>query len=351
MSKIALIADTHFGCRQDNNSLLDYQSKFLHNVFFPTLEENNIDTIVHLGDLVDRRRYINFYTANKMRCDFINPWKDKRMIIIPGNHDIYYKNSIQVNALQELLSENKNIEIVMDPTSFTFGNGFGVLMVPWICEENQEKIFNAIHNSNDSILLGHLELHGFEMHKGVFSDHGHDPNSFNKFDLVCSGHFHHKSTYNNINYLGSPWQMTWSDYGDTKGFHILDTKTHELTFIENKYNLFNKIKYNDKEELLEKDYSEYADTYVKVIVQEKNNPYWFDLFITKLEEANVIDVQVVEDHLNLNLETADDIINSAESTLDILANSIKSIDIKPELEKKLETLLRELYNEANIINA
>lgn len=352
--KIALITDTHFGCRQDNISLLNHQTKFLRDQFFPFLEKEGIDTIIHLGDLVDRRRSINYNTAKVLREEFIEPWKDKKIIIIPGNHDSYHRNTIEVNALQELLTGYDNVEMVLTPTVYQFGNGYDILTVPWICDGNREDVFRALTNTQAEVVMGHLELNGFEMHKGVFCDHGLDRNIFKKFSLVCSGHFHHKSTYQNINYLGSPWQMTWADYGDTKGFHILDTVLHDLTFIENTDKLFHKIKYNDtvpREELFDIDFSAYANSYVKIIVQERTNPYWFDQFVSSIEESDAIDVQVVEDHLNLNLESADDIINQAESTLEILSKSIKSIDVRLDVEVKLDNLLRSLYNEANIIRA
>lgn len=353
MTKIACIGDTHFGCRQDSLALIEYQAKFLRDVFFPTLESEGIDTVVHLGDLCDKRKHINIRTVHLMRQHFIEPLGDRKLVVILGNHDVFHRNSNKVNSVQELLGQYPNIEIVDAPKSFNFG-GSSILMVPWICEENKDEVYNAIYNSSDYVLFGHLELNGFEMHRNVYCDHGQDPKSLDKFNLVCSGHFHHKSTYNHINYLGNPWTMTWADYGETKGFHILDTETLELRFIENPYKLFNKIKYNDTvdhEKLFDVDFEQYRDTYVKVIVQERNNPYIFDQFITKLEEADVIDVQVVEDHLNLNLESAEDILNQAESTLDILSNSIKSIQLSKDKEQKLENLVRSLYEQAHILQS
>ena len=57
--KIALITDTHWGARNDNVIFSNYFRKFYDNIFFPLLEERNIKTLLHLGDVVDRRKYIN----------------------------------------------------------------------------------------------------------------------------------------------------------------------------------------------------------------------------------------------------------------------------------------------------
>ena len=72
----------------------------------------------------------------------------------------------------------------------------------------------ALSTSKCPIVLGHLEIRGFEMYRGMLENHGMDANVFDRFDTVCSGHFHHKSSRGGIHYLGSPLQFTWSDYGD-----------------------------------------------------------------------------------------------------------------------------------------
>jgi DNA repair exonuclease SbcCD nuclease subunit len=222
-------------------------------------------------------------------------------------------------------------------------------MVPWICAENYNDVMHAMDISKSQILVGHFEINGFEMHKGAFCDGGIDPSVFNKFDLVISGHFHTKSTRGNIVYTGTPYEMTWSDYEDKKGFHIFDTSTRELEFVPNPLSMFHKIWYDDSnssmDEIVAQDFDKYKDTIVKVIIKNKLNPVWFDIFIEKLEKSGVIDMQVVEDHLNLNLEDDSDIVNEAEDTLTILNKYVSQLELKAD-KQKLENLLRTLYNEA-----
>jgi DNA repair exonuclease SbcCD nuclease subunit len=290
-----------------------------------------------------------------MRKDFFEPLRDMKidMQIISGNHDIYYKNSNEVNALDELLTDNEFVHIINKPITMNMG-GTAMLFLPWICDDNMNECMEAINKTPAQILFAHLELKGFEMHKGTYAEHGFSTDIFEKFDVVCSGHFHHKSSYQNINYLGNPWQTSWSDYGDTKGFHLFDLSTRELQFVENPYKLFNKLHYNDLdksyEDVVNVDISALAGTYVKLIVSEKQNPYWFDKLVQRLEELPVLDVTVVEDHFNLNLDDGE-IIDQAESTLEILSKSIKNLGIKAEYEKPLENLLRTLYSEANLMQA
>tara|TARA_Y100001980_G_C14254350_1_gene98210 strand:+ start:46 stop:528 length:483 start_codon:yes stop_codon:yes gene_type:complete len=153
----------------------------------------------------------------------------------------------------------------------------------------------------------------------------------------------------NITYLGSQMEFTWSDYGDTKGFHIFDTDTREMKKIKNPIRMFEKIFYDDtkltQEEILEMDFSHLKDMNIKVIVISKENPYWFDLFIEKLNKADVIDFKVVEDHGNLGEMSDEEMASDAEDTLTILTKHIEGMEGVKNKEH-LEVLIRSLYMEA-----
>ena len=58
--KLCILGDTHFGARGDSLDFHKYFRKFYNDVFFPYLKENNITTIIQMGDLFDRIKYINF---------------------------------------------------------------------------------------------------------------------------------------------------------------------------------------------------------------------------------------------------------------------------------------------------
>ena len=375
--KIALITDTHWGVRNDSPIMHNYMKKFLDEVFFPTIIREDINTIIHLGDLVDRRKYVNYVTARRLREDFLDPI-DKLGIdlhIIAGNHDTYYKNTNTTNALVELIGDPKPYnDVVRDIKRYpkthiyydapcelhlsdiskipgpTFGDITKVklFLLPWICDENRELTLECINETTAPIALGHLELNGFEMYKGHISDHGDSPKLYDKFDVVCSGHYHTKSSIGNIHYLGSPCQFTWTDYGDSRGFHVLDTSTRDLNFYANPYSIFHKLFYDDLnielDTIVNIDFSIYKDTYVKVIIRNKTNPYWFDMYIDKLEKAGVLDLQVVEDHFHLDLEQDQDIVDEAEDTITILNKYIDGINSNDN--KKLKNIFYDLYNEA-----
>lgn len=327
--------------------------RFVDDVFFPTLDNEGITTILHLGDLVDKRKQISYLTARRLREDFLNKIaarQDCRALLIAGNHDTYFKNTNSVNALTELVEGNyPNIDVHIDPTEVVL-NGEQILLLPWICDENREQSFKLLNQTRSQICMGHLEIQGFEMYRGSVSTHGEQRELFQKFDLTFSGHFHHRSSDSGIIYVGSHGEFTWSDYDDPRGFHVLDLKTRELTFHRNPHTMFRKVWYNDTEKTLDQilkiDESQVAGRFLKLIVQKKNNPYWFDMLCEKLDKAGPIGMQIVEDHLNLNLEDDESIVSEAESTLDVFKKHISQIQAPNLNRAKLEKLITELYNQA-----
>ena len=349
--RIACITDQHVGVRNDSIALLDYFDKFYTEQFFPVLQEEGIDTIIDLGDLFDRRKYINFFTLARVRQFFFEPIRKNnlKLHLVLGNHDIVFKNTSNINSPKLLLNEySSNIKIYKDPTVIEL-DGLKIQLIPWINAENIESSMYVLDKSSAEIAMGHLEIYGFEMHKGSFMYTGFDRKLFEKFDIVASGHFHHKSQQDQIIYLGAPCQYTWNDFDDDRGFHIFDTATRKFEYHKNPLKMFQKIHYDDEnktvEQLLDQDFSKYKNSYVKLIVRNKLNPYWFDLFVDKLESIGLVDLQIVEDHLNLNLKDDNNIISEVEDTVDILNKYVDKLEIKTDKEK-LKAMLIQLHNEA-----
>lgn len=350
--KIAVICDTHFGVRNDSLIILNNFEKFYDNVFFPKLKEFGITEVLHLGDVFDRRKYINFLTLNKTKKMFFTKLRDEKinMSIIAGNHDVFYKNVNDINSLKELLQEFDNINIYYEkPVEITY-DGLPILLAPWICAANMVESMKTFKTSTAQILMGHFEFQGFEMMKGQLCDHGLDKNLFKKFDHIYTGHFHHPSTHDNITYLGAPYEMTWTDYAGKRGFHIFDTETREMTWIENPYTIFKKIDYDDTnltiEELNDLDTSLLTSTYIKVIIKNKNNPYMFDLFLDKIQASQPADLKIVEDSLDFEFFSEEDLLDEAQDTLSLLRNYVQGLDIKVD-KGQVERYLTTLYHEAN----
>ena len=345
--KIALVTDTHFGARNDNQNVNDYFYKFYDNIFFPELEKRGITTCVHLGDVVDRRKFISFKIANDFRQRFINRFAELGidLHIIIGNHDTYYKNTNEVNSMEELVGKDR-CNIYTGPEVVEF-DGVPIQFIPWINANNYDESMTALSRSPAQIAMGHLEVNGFEMHKGHFADGSYDKELFRRFDIVMSGHFHHKSDDGQIYYLGTPYEIYWSDYEDPRGFHIFDTETRELERIVNPYRIFEKVYYDDTTtDYTDYDMSKLKDMYVKVIVVNKKDLYQFDKFIDKLLQADAHEVKIVEDFSELDAENvSDDIVENTEDTMTLLEKYIDELDVTMSKDR-LKNTMRSLYTEA-----
>jgi len=346
--KIALLNDTHFGCRNDSPAFIEYQNKFYNDVFFPYIRENNVNTLIHLGDVVDRRKFINHNTAHNFKQNFWNRLEENNIDthIIIGNHDTYYKNTNEVNALQNL-EISKGAKVYTRTTEVEF-DGLPILFIPWICDDNESDSVQKINDTQATIAMGHLEVNGFEMHNGHFNDHGQEKAMFKRFEKVMSGHFHKKSDDGQIYYLGTQYEMTWSDYGCPKGFHIFDTDTRDLTRVSNPDTIFKKLIYNDKETNYDAiDLSEYDKSFVKLYISNRTDVEMYERLMDKFYNSiNVHAIDVIEEPTDIGASVREDILEQGEDTLTFLGNYIDQVD--SELDKqKLKQFAKELYMEAS----
>ena len=341
--KVAIITDTHYGARKNSKLFHDYFLKFYNDIFFPTIDEEGISTILHLGDAFDNRTGINFAALSWAKNNIFDPIKERgiNVHLIVGNHDSYYKNTNDVNAVDLLLREYDNVNVYSETTEILVDK-LKILFVPWINAENESKTLKLIEDTDCKISMGHLELAGFAANKQVVMDHGYDRKLFDKFEKVFSGHYHTRSTDGKITYLGNPYEMFWNDVEDTRGFHIFDTDTLELTTIDNPYRLFYKLYYNDESASL-LDSRPYKDKIVKVIVRNKPRPKEFEKVIDKLYSAGVADLKIIENFgINENEEFE---AFETEDTLSILNRYIEESEI--DLDKsKIQCIMRQTYQEA-----
>ena len=337
--KIAIINDTHFGARNDSSLFLEHFLSFFENQFFPYLEENNIDTIIHLGDLMDRRKYVNFNTLNLVRTKFIEKIKEKniKFHMILGNHDTFYKNTNEVNSTKELFSHYDFFKLYESPEKVKF-DGLEIMMIPWICKENKDDVVSFIQSNNSPILCGHLELRGYQVMPGVSFTEGMSDNIFSKFEMVLSGHFHSKSTKKNVYYLGTQYQITFGDTGQTKGFHVLNTETRDLHYIENKEKMF----YILNSDISDLDLNELRNKYVKYLISKDDEQKITDSNISKIESASPCDLTIVEDFTIGDEKISVDL---SKDTITIINEEINNLEIDVNIDR-LKKITHEIYLEA-----
>ena len=336
--KIAIITDTHYGARKGSKHIHDYFELFYKNVFFPSLEEHNIDTVIHMGDIFDSRKAIDLQSLEWAKKVVFEPLKKYKVHAIIGNHDCYYKDTNYVNSPELLLNNYSNITTYSELAEINI-DGLGILLIPWINSQNYDNAKNVIQNCKSKIAMGHLEMNGFQATRGHVMENGMEVNVFDNFTRVYSGHFHTRSNDGKIYYLGNPYEMFWNDVNDTRGFNIFDTETLTHNPINNQYRLFYNIYYEDTPHQLF-DFTEYDNKIVKVIVRQKTNSRNFERFIDKLYSCGVQDLKIVENfQLQENEEFA---ISEEENTITILNRYVDESEI--DLDKsKIKGILQDIY--------
>jgi len=342
--KVAIICDTHFGVRNDSPLFLNYFLDFFENQFFPYLRDHNIKDVLHLGDLMDRRKFVNFQTLAEVKKRFISHFDSGEFELwcLLGNHDTYYKNTNEINSINQLFNNTK-INIVEKPINLQLGS-LSIALVPWINKENYEKSLDFIKSTTSPFIMGHFELTGFEVLRGVKHEDGMSPSILSRFETVYSGHFHCKQNEKNVSYLGTPYQITFSDLRENKGFHILDTETRELEFIENPNRIFYAIRYNDAEkDMLKTDFTKYKNCFVKLIVENKTKPYIFDKFMDSMYGNSVASLNIIEENtVELSSEQT---VDNTKDTLTIINAEIDSME-EVQNKNKLKKIIHELYMES-----
>lgn len=267
--RVAVITDQHFGARKNSKLFHDYFLKFYQEVFFPTIEKEGITTVIDMGDTFDSRKGIDFAALAWAKDNYYDKLEELGCTVytVVGNHTAYYKNTNEINAVDLLLREYKNVRVISECEHIKVANK-DILFIPWINSENEEKTYNIIKSSKAKIAFGHLELNGFSAYKGHVMTTGHDSSIFDKFERVFSGHYHTRSDNGKIYYLGNPYEIYSNDYNDKRGFHIFDLNTYDLETVNNPYRMFYSIFYEDTDHQTF-DTRQYENKIVKLVVRKK----------------------------------------------------------------------------------
>jgi DNA repair exonuclease SbcCD nuclease subunit len=360
--KIAIINDTHFGYKNSSQHFMEYQETFLKKKLFPYCEKHGIKNILHLGDLFDNRKHVTIKALNFVRTAFLEEVRERgmRMDIIPGNHDTSYKNTNDLCTLVEVLRHYKDcINVYMEPTIISFDD-FPIGVVPWINGDNYNQCMNFIETAKCSMIVGHLELSGFRyIANSKIKSIGENTSIFSRYDAVLSGHYHTKSSKDNVTYLGSQYQFNWGDVDDKKYFHTFDTETRELTSTENTDKIYHRFYYNDEnaqtlDDIIKKSVharKNIYDKYVRVIVQKKTDFHLFDMFINHIKKYDPFDLQIIENFdivENITEEDESAIIEDTSTLMDNYVDNVLDTDLNKE---KIKRLLQQLYTEASMIES
>jgi DNA repair exonuclease SbcCD nuclease subunit len=344
--KFVVIGDLHFGVKNDSPYFHAMFNKFFTNEFIPYLKDHNITQVMQLGDLFDKRKSLCFNTLSECKRYFFRPLEEAGITLhtLIGNHDIYFRQSLSVNSSGLVLGEFKNVHVYDKPSSIQLADTT-IDLIPWICDENKEYVFEFIANSRSDLCCGHFEIEHFKMNKNMPAQEGISKDIFARYESVWSGHYHTRSDNDNIHYVGTPYELTWADYEDPKGFQVFDTETRQTENIATSCTMFHRHEYDDiKNDYPAMDYSMFDQKYIKIVVINKTDSYIFDLFLKKLYSLETYEIKILEDLSDFSEGTVSTEINM-ESTIDVLDAYIESVADESNCST-IKSFMKSIYLEA-----
>ena len=314
--KTAIITDTHIGARNSSKVIREQMMSFFSD-FFNKIESEGIKTILHLGDFFDSRTSLSL-----IDIDFVVNWFIPRlvrskahMVVIAGNHDVFYRNTNFINSLS-LLKNCPQITVIQDNIHLHKTDGKTFVLCPWLNDENQERLLEDLaHYSTQDYILGlHGEFKGMRMYKNSkLCEHGLDVSLFKGYHHVLSGHFHHPSVHGNIEYMGAANYLNWQDYNDWRGYLIYDDGDDSYERVKNEHCPFIELKYNDKDNVEGK--------IVRVVVDEEVPHADLKDYIRSLEKMKPISVDVID---NTILESVVDTSDEDDEQPEVGSKSLSS---------------------------
>lgn len=247
MSKVLLFSDIHIHPHKKDNNRLKNCLDILPWVF-KVAKENNIKNILFGGDFFHDRQKIDIFTYHKTFEVLNNEMseQDFNLYLLLGNHDLWFYDDTSISSVFPL-SLIKGVKVIDKPCRIKIEDSFWDFL-PFTVNpvDSLKQIFKDNENTQPEYLLGHIAINNARMHKGHYSsdiivEHDGelvsvDSNIFSKYRHVFLGHFHSEQKVSkNIEYIGSPLQLSFGESFEKKHIIIFEPKTNKKQYIENDF--------------------------------------------------------------------------------------------------------------------
>jgi len=167
------------------------------------IKKNEVEKVIFIGDLFERRSDIKTDLFNIAYKLFKNLSKEAEVIMIVGNHD-KKGNFFTFQSFDFAKRIDK-------PT--IIGEGFKVALVPYITSSEPMKDLEA------DICIGHFSVKG--MPKSMIGDSSITFDDVSKFERVILGHEHKYSTSKNVVYIGASLPTKFRDNDVAPSYWLL----------------------------------------------------------------------------------------------------------------------------------
>lgn len=338
-TKIAIFSDLHLGVHQN--------SDFWHKIsvewctwFVADVKSRGIETVYFLGDFFHHRDFISVKTIH-VAHKILSMFEGLNLKMIVGNHDCFFKDKSTINSVS-ILNGYDFIDVVDELKYVSYG-GKTFALCPWGVKVKDVK--------DADVVFGHFEITSFFMNTYRVCDHGEDYTDFENFSLVFSGHFHKRQTKqisekSKVLYVGNPFQTDFNDIGNEKGYHIFDTQTKDVEFIENvntpkhlQTSLSTIIKLTD----IKEDFKVFTNNIVKLVVDKNISIKHMNILLSRIKDFNPIDVRVDYDVNYKKVRIEEEIADLSGLNIEhAITEFVDMVDIKQKGE--VVKFVLDLYN-------
>lgn len=321
---------------------------------YPARLENCIETVNWLERLAEKQncKYIinlgDFFDKPDLSSETITAvqdiqWSDIMHYHLVGNHDAS-NSSLIFNSTNTLMAGNHSI--ITEP-QVLFLDDCDILFLPYIVECDRKPLDqylldingNYINTSKPMAILSHNDISGIQLGP-VVSRTGFTVEEIeSNCKLFCNGHMHNgQAITDKIINLGN---ITGKDFGEDAFKHshnvaILDTKTLELTYIENPY-AFNFYKIQIETEI---DITQLYKLKQRAVVSVKCENTLVDKTKQAIEELpNIIESRII---VTRKYEESIEETSSIDLSVDHLARFIECCRSNIEASTVLEEELAEI---------
>jgi len=334
--KFLLTSDLHI----KNGIFVDIALDYLEHLR-EYIEENNIDYLFILGDVFEKSTRIHneafvpiFKSLHKLSG--VIP-----LYFILGNHDIYSTNR-QDSIIETfrpfgtVISGGKygrNFESI-DTTEW-----LGIDFIPYTKDVN----VLGLEKSKNKILMTHLAIADFKFDNNyhVKETIAFKPELFSEYKYVFTGHFHNHQSKHNIVYIGSPYQISFGEEGQKKGFVVFDSLKEDWEFVE--YNSAPEHITISVEDVKKLDEIDFKNKFVKLKIKRKVDEFIKLKYILYERGAISIVLDFQVEDIEIDSTSKVDMSSSLEH---IIREYIKGIADKNIDNKKLLNIFEEVVKEA-----
>ena len=348
--KVLIFSDIHIHCHKKSTERLNDCIKVLEWVF-ETAKTNNISDIIFLGDLFHDRQKIDVLTYQKTFEVFEKYLFERKinLYLLLGNHDLWHNQKWDVSSVNPL-RKLPGVRVINEPSVLPLGENNLFAFLPYTHNPIEDlklvdkswKVECEKRQINPPKLIGgHIAVDGavwnvkYGTTAEVAIEHDGDmvkvgPNIFNNWNRVFLGHYHaEQKLNNNVEYIGSPLQLSFGEAFQEKHILIYDTSNDKGQYVVNDFSPKHFI-INENE--LES--YELSGNFIRLEVEDISSTKMLEIRKNLVEEKNVATMEIKQ-----SLKKEEHIITDAKLILqkedEMLQRYLEQINIDLDKEKLL----------------